>query len=164
MIVPTAHAAASDSKVYPASMCQPASSSHAARASFTGNGRVCNTSADTELILRCPVVRDFVDDLFSYVRVYAKNSHPSRNVTCVMRTLRPDTADGWGWFEQLVIGLDPMFANPDIWQSVQSTANLGEVADGPYELSCSLPPAALWGQQLKQSCLGAYYASEKEKE
>jgi len=141
-------------------MCQPASASYAARASFTGNGRVCNVSESADLVLRCPIVRDLVAGHISHVRVYAKTGDPE-GVACVLRTLKPDTEDGYGWYQSFTIPLGPG-NDPDAWSSVQSFADMSQVADGPFELSCTLPRATPWTSGLKQSCLGSYRAEETE--
>lgn len=159
-VIPAARAIAADSKIYPASMCQPASASHAARASFNNNGRVCNVSEAATLVLRCPVVRDLVAGHISHVRVYAKTGDPD-GVPCTLRSLRPDTEEGHGWYQQLTIPLGPG-NDPDAWSSAQSFADMGETADGAFELTCTLPAATPWTSGLKQSCLGTYRVEETE--
>jgi hypothetical protein len=159
-ILAASPAAAVDGKFYPASMCQAANATHAARADYTGNGRVCNTSQSASLTLRCPIVREIQAGHITFARVYAKNANPSQDLNCVLRTLRPDTVDGWGWFQSFAFGLGP-FNNPDAWQSWSSFADMGQVGDGPYELSCTLPPAVSWTTGVKQSCLGAYRIDEE---
>ncbi len=160
LLVASASAAfAEDGKVFPASLCQPKNSTHVPRADYTGNGRVCNVSNSSALILRCPIVRDTMNGGITFFKVFAKVAHPD-GIVCVLRSLRPDTVDGWGWYQEMHLGLTAN-NDPNAWTFVQGAGLMAQVYNGPYELTCTLPAVRLWGNVPKQSCLGAYSITEE---
>lgn len=162
VVVCAGAALAEDGKIHPASLCQPMNASHANRVEYTANGHACNVSATTELLLRCPIVRDTMNGSgITFFRVYAKVADPD-GMDCVLRTLRPDTNVNDGFFFVRSIHF-PLADNnnPDAVQYFQSFEDIPDVAYGPYELTCALPPMVNWSGVQKQNCLGAYRVDEE---
>ncbi len=159
LLATTGTASADDGKIYPASMCQSRTASDENSLSYPGNGRVCNTSTTKTVYLNCPVVRDTINGHIEFWRVYAKNGNPSKKITCILRSLKPATDDGWGWYVKRTIGLAPD-NDPDAWQAPYFNGSMSSAPYGPYEMRCALPPAQQWTTGLKQACVGAYRVDE----
>jgi hypothetical protein len=165
LLLPAVALGDTDWKTYAGAKCQPGH--RVESVDFDAFGGICNTSLQQNVVVHCPLVRDFSQGRFPmFVRHSGRSGNPDVALRCTLRNMRRTAINSGSAMEAHRVDLEPI---PSGGSAIIRTRDT-DLASGPgaedwgaHVLTCDLPESRfiLNGQQVL-SCLYNYSVRERD--
>jgi hypothetical protein len=152
--------AGTDWKTYAGTACQAGHRSQLI--DYDAFGGVCNTSSDQNVVVHCPLVRDFSESRFPiFVRHSGRTGSLSQALQCTLRSMRREAGTAPSAMEHRAFPLTEIpFSGINMIQAKDTEiSRMTTESWGALVLTCDLPPSFVDGFQI-QSCLYNYSVRE----
>jgi hypothetical protein len=153
-----------DWKTYAGTSCQAGHRRESV--DYDAFGGICNTSRDRNVVVHCPVVRDYSQSRFLInIRHAGRSGNPDAALRCTLRNMRHGAVNSGSAMQAHAVNLEPIpFVNTTTIRTRDTdlrNAAIDAEDWGAHVLTCDLPASKfeLDGQQVL-SCLYNYSIRE----